>query len=253
MPEKFIEVIGETWKSIDLGEYAPENYKMEVSDLGRVRTTTKRFGQRILKGDLVSGYRIIRMKLYKPRTEESQNTIDEFTKEIETLKIKAEYLETQGTASEFNEVQGELEKLIQKKKKFVRKETLARTISYHSLVHRMVVDNFLPPPEIKDMVVAHLDYNKLNNKVSNLKWMTKEENVEHQKHSHYVIDYKRKLKKRKNPPKNAKVTETRVMYLKKLLNEGKSMKHLVRMFKVTETQILRIKRGENWGHVEAAK
>jgi len=252
MPEKFIEVIGERWKTVDLGKYAPANYKMEISDLGRVRTTTK-FGERLLKGDLVSGYRIIRMKLFKPRTEENQLIIDEFTKEIDTLKKEAERLETEGTASKFNEIQGELEKLIQKKKKFVRKETLTRTTNYHSLVHHLVVDNFLPPPESKNMVVAHLDYNKLNNKVSNLKWMTKEENVEHQKHSPYVIDYKRKLKKRRNPPKNAKLTETRVMYLKKLLNEGKSMKHLVRMFKVTETQILRIKRGENWGHVEAAK
>jgi hypothetical protein len=42
------------------------------------------------------------------------------------------------------------------------------------------------------------------------------------------------------------------MYLKKLLQENKPIKNLVKQFKVTETQILRIKRGENWGSVEAA-
>jgi hypothetical protein len=43
------------------------------------------------------------------------------------------------------------------------------------------------------------------------------------------------------------------MLLKKLLNQGKPMRTLVKQFKVTNTQILRIKRGENWADVEAAK
>ena len=43
------------------------------------------------------------------------------------------------------------------------------------------------------------------------------------------------------------------MLLKKLINEGKPMKQLVRQFKVSDTQILRIHRGENWGDIEAAK
>ena len=42
------------------------------------------------------------------------------------------------------------------------------------------------------------------------------------------------------------------MLLKKLLNEGKSMKQLAKQFKVTTTQILRIKRGVNWAEVDAA-
>jgi len=43
------------------------------------------------------------------------------------------------------------------------------------------------------------------------------------------------------------------MLLKKLLNQGKPMKQLVKQFKVTDTQIFRIKRGENWADIEAAK
>jgi hypothetical protein len=42
------------------------------------------------------------------------------------------------------------------------------------------------------------------------------------------------------------------MLLKKLLNEGKPMKQLIKQFKITDTQILRIKRGENWSSVAAA-
>jgi hypothetical protein len=43
------------------------------------------------------------------------------------------------------------------------------------------------------------------------------------------------------------------MLLKKLLNQGRPMRMLVKQFKITDTQILRIKRGENWADVQAAK
>jgi hypothetical protein len=42
------------------------------------------------------------------------------------------------------------------------------------------------------------------------------------------------------------------MLLKKLLNQGKPMRTLVKQFKITDTQILRIKRGENWKEIKAA-
>jgi Mor family transcriptional regulator len=41
------------------------------------------------------------------------------------------------------------------------------------------------------------------------------------------------------------------MLLKKLLNEGKPIKQLVKLFKVSDTQIFRIKRGENWANIQA--
>ncbi len=53
--------------------------------------------------------------------------------------------------------------------------------------------------------------------------------------------------------KATKLTVTKVMLLKKLLNQGKPMRMLVKQFKITDTQILRIKRGENWADVQAAK
>ena len=83
--------------------------------------------------------------------------------------------------------------------------------------------------------------------------MTPEENYQHQQTSPYVI--KEKQEKRtgnKSKSKATKLTVTKVMLLKKMLNQGKPMKELVRFFKVTETQIIRIKRGENWKEVEPA-
>ena len=84
--------------------------------------------------------------------------------------------------------------------------------------------------------------------------MTPEENYEHQKDSPHVI--KEKQERRHRPKENSratKLTVTKVMFMKKLINQGKPMKQLVKLFKVTETQIIRIRRGENWSDIEAAK
>ena len=129
-----------------------------------------------------------------------------------------------------------------------------RTINYHSLVHRLVAVYFLNEPKADQTIVSHLDHDKLNNRANNLKWMTPEENYEHQKNSPLVIQEKSERRYRRTPGSAVnKLTVTKVMLLKKLIRQGKPMKQLVRQFKVTDTQIYRIKRGENWGDIEAAK
>ena len=93
----------------------------------------------------------------------------------------------------------------------------------------------------------------MNNQSTNLRWMTPAENIVHQQKSPLVIAAKKERAiKAVDNPTNAKLTITKVMLLKKLLNNGKPIRTLVKQFKVTETQILRIKRGENWGHIQAA-
>ncbi len=253
MQEEFQSFIGEEWKTVNLRNRYVKDYQLEISNLGRLRSVTSK-GINLLNGSETNGYRVIRLKFFKPRKEKDQLILAQFLQEIRNLKKELKEIKRGGTVDEFNQIQVELEKIQKEKDKFLKKDSKLRTVYYQALVHRLVAEYFLPETDIQDKLVAHLDFNKYNNRPSNLKWMTQEENMVHQQNSPYVIaDYK-KRKNRFVPSKNnSKLTETKVMYLKKLLNEGKSIKQLVRMFKVTETQILRIKKGENWGRVKAAK
>jgi hypothetical protein len=116
-----------------------------------------------------------------------------------------------------------------------------------------VAQYFLRKPTAKQTIVAHLDFNKLNNKAGNLKWMTPDENYAHQKMSPFVIKEKKDRKLHRKENSTFKLTITKVMLLKKLLNQGKTVGQLAKQFKVTNTQVYRIKRGENWGDIAAAK
>jgi len=48
-------------------------------------------------------------------------------------------------------------------------------------VHLAIANAFLKKPSQKCKYVLHLDYNKENNSLDNLKWATKEEQVNHSK------------------------------------------------------------------------
>ena len=257
---------GEEWKTIDLGEGFISNGRIEISSWGRIRTFNKVSSGKMLKGSMINGYRILRHRLFKPRNEETEQMIQVLrdqvaavNKNILTLKKSLQKKDiNRDEAAEINrQLEAQKLELAEKKKIYDaahRKYIMDRTVYYNELFHRLVAEYFLPKPAEDQTIVAHLDYDKLNNNVSNLCWMNIQENSKHQQSSPYVVS-ERKKRNSMNFITGAsyKLTVTKVMFVKKLLNEGKPVKTLAKQFKVSENQILNIKNNKNWGFVEAAK
>jgi len=120
-------------------------------------------------------------------------------------------------------------------------------------VHKLVAEYFgeKPSADPDTLYVIHLDYNKLNNHVSNLKWATKREMELHQQKNPNVLKAREKRKETK-PYKGHKLNATQVKRLKKKIfdpNRKTRLKILAKQFNISEMQLYRIKSGENWGHV----
>jgi len=110
-------------------------------------------------------------------------------------------------------------------------------------VHKLVAQHFLEQGD--GIYVIHLDYDKTNNHVENLKWATKSEKEKHQfSNPKYKDEYR---------VTNSKLTEGRVRMIKRKINDPNRktrMKIIARQFGISEMQLYRIKSGENWGSVK---
>ena len=118
------------------------------------------------------------------------------------------------------------------------------------LIHKMVCEAFLPKPPKNKKFIIHLDFNKENNKVSNLQWATQEEITKHNSKNPAVIAAREAARLRIQRT-NSKLTEKNVIRIKKMLSQKKTLRYIAGQFGVTDMQIYRIKTGQNWADVEA--
>jgi hypothetical protein len=116
--------------------------------------------------------------------------------------------------------------------------------------HHAIGAVFLKKHNPKCKYVIHLDHNKENNHISNLRWATAKEQIEHNKKSPHV------LKAIKNKIYNGgtakKLDEKKVTALKKEIWNPKrklTMKQLAEKYGIAEMNLYRIKSGELWFHV----
>jgi len=119
-------------------------------------------------------------------------------------------------------------------------------------LHRLVGEAFLERPSEDHTYIIHLDHDKENNRLENLKWATKEEMQQHQQKSPLVLA-SRERRKLIKPQKGHKLTSTDVMRIKKMIFNPKRktrMKLIAKQFGISEMQLYRIKNGENWSHVK---
>ncbi len=250
-----IQYIGEKWKNVAFNfEYA-NDYRLEVSNFGRLRSFNKISNGNILKGGTTEGYNIIRLKFFTVPDAAVEKEMAKLRKMIATMKTNIEELEQKEESKNvIHSLEAALKKAKANYKTQLAQHTKDRTIHYHSLTHRLVARYFLPAPGTKKTIVAHLDFDKQNNTAANLKWMTPNENYEHQLKSPFVIEEKRRrVEEGALTSKTIKLTVTKVMLLKKLLKEGrKTVKQLSKQFRVSDMQIIRIRRGENWKNIPAA-
>lgn len=116
-------------------------------------------------------------------------------------------------------------------------------------IHRELAKLFLKKPSPKYKYVIHINHNKTDNSVKNLKWATLEEMIEHQQDSPAKIAYK---KVQANRTVGLKLNANQVKAIKKTLdskNRKLTIKQLAEKYGVSEMTMYRIKSGENWGRI----
>ena len=116
--------------------------------------------------------------------------------------------------------------------------------------HQAIGASFLKKHSPKCKFVIHLDHNKANNDISNLKWATKDEQVEHSKKSPYVLQAA--ARKVYTGATARKLDEKKVIALKKEIWNPKrkaSLKQIAAKDGIAEMNLYRIKNGELWFHV----
>ncbi|NJM16827.1 MAG: hypothetical protein HC896_16955 [Bacteroidales bacterium] len=113
-------------------------------------------------------------------------------------------------------------------------------------VHKLVAQIWIPQPSDEHIYVTHLDSNKTNNHVSNLEWHTKET----LKAKHRELQKRKHNNSKRHRAVNSRLKEEDVILLKSMLQRGVVQAKIAKMFCISEMQVTRIKRGENWGHVQ---
>lgn len=125
-------------------------------------------------------------------------------------------------------------------------------LNKHLLICKLVATYFIPKPA-DAIYVLHLDYVRDNDHVNNLRWASREEHLVHYRKSPHVIQAKKNLIEHNIKSDGRKLTSTKVMRIKKMLqnpNRTTRIKMIAKQFGVSEMQIQRIRTGENWGHIK---
>ena len=107
-------------------------------------------------------------------------------------------------------------------------------------VHRMVAENFLEPVE-GDVEVNHIDGDKLNNKVSNLEWISHSDNL-----THFHANNNSNSGERNNL---SVLKDKDIANIREMSSNGVSSKEISLLYKVDYKTIWRIVTHQTWKYV----
>ena len=127
--------------------------------------------------------------------------------------------------------------------------TLTCKIKASRCVHKLVAFYFLPEPQPEQTCVIHFDFNKQNNSVKNLKWVTREEMFQHQNFNPKVQHARQNHPQRSKGPK---LTIEQVKRLKKAIHDPdrkRTLKQIAKRYGISQMQLYRVKAGKDWAHV----
>ena len=250
----------EIWREYPFNLDFEITQRLEFSNLGRVKSYSKSFPEgNIIKGSLQGGYPIIRLRIFQKRTEKQEEKLRLFREEIDGLneQIKSiassQKITSVRLGTQLKELHKKRDQLLGKHKFWSKKINNRRAVNIGILVHKAVVELFLPTPEKEQQFVIHKDFDKLNNCVDNLAWATKDEILARQKKHPKVVlyEFKKQFEDKKPVVKSSKLKENDVLFIKQRLDKGDTLRKLAQQFNVSDMQIHRIKTGENWGHVKS--
>lgn len=123
---------------------------------------------------------------------------------------------------------------------------------YQKLIHRLVAEYFCPSDFKKEFII-HIDYDKGNNRATNLKGVDREGLNEYTRFSPGVLKNRQNIERGLRTTGNFKLNVTKVMAIKKMINNGKAVSVIAKNFKVSQSHIRSIKCGLFWKDIQAAK
>ena|SRR5690554_2824929 len=109
-------------------------------------------------------------------------------------------------------------------------------------IHRIMATAFIPNPENKPQV-NHIDGNKVNNRISNLEWVTQKENSIHASNNGLLPVGEDRY--------NSVLTNTDVIKIKALLKQGRlTHREIAKKFGITRRHVGCIKEGRSWSSIK---
>lgn len=125
-------------------------------------------------------------------------------------------------------------------------------------IHRLVLNTFSPNKKSNKLHVNHKDFNKYNNTLSNLEWVTC-----HQNNQHLLKNKKVNFSKGENKH-NSKLTNSDVIQIKKMLRENEwykknvsrnklgkpTKKEIANKFNINPSVISQISKNRIWKHIQ---